>query len=130
MNVKKMTCILCPTGCQLAVEWIAAPQPIVKRVRGTMCMKGHDYAIEAITRPIRTLTTTILVTSGIRRLTSVKTATPIPKQSIPHALRELKILTIPAPVYIGQIVIEDVAGTGIPVVATRDVAAKESSSGL
>jgi CxxC motif-containing protein len=63
-------------------------------------------------------------------LTSVKTATPIPKQSIPHALRELKILTIPAPVYIGQIVIEDVAGTGIPVVATRDVAAKESSSGL
>ena len=122
-----MTCILCPTGCVLTVEWTAAAEPTVVTVRGERCMKGRDYAIEEITRPIRTLTTTVLVTRGVRPLTSVKTAEPIPRKSIAQALRELKILAIPAPVYIGQLVMEDVAGTGISVVATRNMAAETRS---
>jgi len=125
MNCKKMTCLLCPTGCRLTVEWIADPKPIVQRVRGMMCEKGQNYAFEEITRPLRILTTTILVSNGTRRMTSVKTATPISKQSIPHALKELKLLVIPAPVYLGQILIKDIVGTGVSIVATRAVAVAE-----
>lgn len=52
---------------------------------------------------------------------SVKTLQPIPKQSVFEALRELKSVKASPPVKIGDVVLENAAGSGVPFVATKDV---------
>jgi CxxC motif-containing protein len=36
-------------------------------------------------------------------------------------VKELQAIDVPAPVTIGQVIIEDVAGTGVSIVATKNV---------
>jgi len=95
--------------------------PWVLSVEGNACSKGYDYAVEEVVRPARTVTGTVCVDGGVRPLVSVRTAEPVPKASIEEILDILRPLTVAAPVRIGQILVEDVAGTGVPVVATRSV---------
>ena len=121
MRRKVLTCIRCPSGCELQVEWMDAQSPHVLNVAGNMCSKGCEYAVEETVRPLRTVTTTVCLRDGIRPLVSVRTAEPVPKASIEEILDILRPLTVAAPVRIGQILVEDVAGTGVPVVATRSV---------
>jgi len=126
MKAKVLTCIRCPRGCQLQVERIDAQSPHELNVTGNMCPKGHDYAVEETTHPVRTVTTTVCVSDGIRPLVSVRTAEPVSKASIEEILSILRPLTVVAPVQIGQILVQDVAGAGVPVVATRSVPARQS----
>jgi len=122
MNQTTMMCILCPQGCELTLRWIEQETgPEVVEVTGNLCTKGKDYAIEEITAPKRTVTTTVQVQGGERPLVSVRTARPIPKKSINDCLDELRSLTVAAPVQIGETIIENVAGTGTAVLATRNV---------
>ena len=53
---------------------------------------------------------------------SCKTRSDIPKEKIFDVVRALKSVVVPAPVHIGQILLPDAAGTGVDVVATKDVA--------
>jgi CxxC motif-containing protein len=52
---------------------------------------------------------------------SVKTSADIPKGKIFECVKELQTIDVPAPVCIGQVIIEDVAGTGVSIVATKNV---------
>lgn len=124
MKRKGMTCICCPSGCELQVEWLDKASPCVLSVEGNACSKGYDYAVEEIVRPARTVTGTVCVDGGVRPLVSVRTAEPVPKASIEEILSILRPLTVAAPVQIGQILVESIAGTGVPVVATRSVSGK------
>lgn len=122
MNQTTMTCILCPNGCELTVRWIEEETgPEVVEVTGNLCVKGKDYAVEEITAPKRTMTTTVRVKGGERPLVSVRTAHPIPKKSIRDCLDELRFIVIAAPVQIGETIVENVAGTDTVVLATRNV---------
>jgi len=130
MNERQMTCILCPNGCEIDVRWIGTPTDETIRVEGNLCPRGVGYALEELTHPKRTLTTSVLVRDGVEPQASVKTAKPIPRESIEAARRELATASLDAPVAIGQIVVADAAGTGVPVVVTRAVprrAAKRST---
>ncbi len=51
-------------------------------------------------------------------MVSVKTAHDIPKEKIMDCVNEIKRLEVDTPVKIGQIILDNVAGTGVPVVAT------------
>jgi len=51
----------------------------------------------------------------------VKTEADIPKGKIFDCVRALKEVDIPAPVSIGQVILPDVAGTGVAVIATKNV---------
>ena len=121
MTTKRVTCILCPNGCELTITYSGEPTAESISVEGNTCPKGIDYAVEEMTAPKRTLTTSILVRDGAQPLASVKTACPIPRESLFDARRALRGVVVDAPVAIGDVVAPDVAGTGVDVVVTRPV---------
>jgi len=117
------TCILCPNGCELEVRWIKSESGLrVLKVKGHRCRRGVDYGTEEIVAPKRTVTTTVRVNGGIRPLVSVRTANPIPKEKIEDCLAELRRTTVKAPVNMGDVIVKNIAETGVGVVATRSVA--------
>lgn len=119
-----MVCISCPLGCRLTVRW-ENEQDIT--VKGNKCAKGESYAREEILAPKRVVTATVTVAGpaekaggGPRRL-PVKTSAPLLKEHIAALLDELYGLEVKAPVACGDVLLPDIAGTGVDVVATRTV---------
>jgi CxxC motif-containing protein len=55
---------------------------------------------------------------------SVKTARPIPKDKISDVITALHPITMNAPVNIGDIVAQNIAGTGVDIIATRSIMVK------
>lgn len=87
-------------------------------VEGNNCPRGEKYAKQECTMPLRMITAVIPVENFDTPL-SVKTANPIPKKLIPNVMEELKKARVNIPIQIGQVILSDVCGTGIPVIATR-----------
>lgn len=54
-------------------------------------------------------------------MVSVKTKEDVPKEKIFDCMRALKDVTVQAPVHIGDVVLKNVAGTGVDMVATKNV---------
>ena len=54
-------------------------------------------------------------------MVSVKTSADIPKGKIFDCVRELQAIDLTAPVAIGDVIIENVCGTGVSIVATTNV---------
>ena len=94
----------------------------VVTVQGNTCPRGDAYARREVTAPTRIVTTTVRVTGGALPAVSCKTRSDIPKEKIFDVVRALKSVVVPAPVHIGQVLLPDAAGTGVDVVATKDVA--------
>ena len=118
MEVKNLTCINCPMGCALTIEMEGDE---VTSVSGNTCKRGDTYARKEMTNPTRIVTSTVKVAGGKSNTVSVKTKADIPKGKIFDCIRELKDIQIHAPVHIGDVVLANVADTGIDVVATRNV---------
>ncbi|MDN5352059.1 MAG: hypothetical protein PWQ12_979 [Clostridiales bacterium] len=113
--MKEMVCIVCPKGCHMKVErnqeeWI---------VTGNSCNRGKLYAIEEQRNPSRVVPTTVAVSHGMHPRLPVKTARPIPKQLIRRAMEEISKVEVDAPIEQGQVIIENLLGTGVDVVASR-----------
>lgn len=125
MTTKRMTCILCPNGCELDVEVGGQPTVVSIRVEGNLCPKGERYALEELTDPHRTLTTTVAVRGGDQPQTSVRTAAPIPRDALREARDALRKVVVDAPIALGTVVATDVAGTGVDVIVTRPVGATD-----
>lgn len=118
MDEKEITCIVCPIGCKIKVE---TDGTIFKLVGGNKCKKGVEYARSEAIDPRRMLTSSILVENGVWALVSVKTSQPVPKNKIFDVLGEIKKTRVKAPVQLGQVLIRNVADTGVDVVATKTV---------
>lgn len=116
--MKEFVCICCPLGCALNVD--DSNKDDIK-VEGFTCPRGKKYAIDEVTAPMRVVTSIVRVDNGEINMVSVKTAEPIPKDKIFKSLELLKPLHIQAPVKIGQVVYENVLGTGVNFVATKNV---------
>lgn len=116
--MKEFVCICCPLGCALKVD--DSNKDDIK-VEGFTCPRGKKYAIDEVTAPMRVVTSIVRVDNGEINTVSVKTAEPIPKDKIFKSLELLKPLHIQAPVKIGQVVYENVLGTGVNFVATKNV---------
>lgn len=119
MEVRELTCIGCPMGCPLTVT---IGEEIT--VKGNTCPRGEVYAKKEVTNPTRIVTSTVHVVGGEIEMVSVKTANDIPKGKIFDIMAEINNTTMKAPVAIGDVVIENVAGTGVNVIATKNVAAE------
>lgn len=119
MTTQTITCILCPNGCELEVSYQGEPAEETVHVDGNRCPKGEPYALEELLHPKRTLTTSVLVLRGEQPLISVKTATPIPRVLVSKARSEIQDAVAKAPVAIGDLILANVAGTGVDVVVTR-----------
>ena len=122
METRELTCIGCPMGCPLTVE---IENNEVKSVTGNTCKRGEDYAKKEVTNPTRIVTSSVVVKGGVLAAVSVKTKEDIPKGKIFDCVKALKEVEVKAPVYIGDVVLADVAGTGVDVIATKHVDARK-----
>ena len=118
METINLTCIGCPMGCPLTVTMENGE---VKDVTGNTCKRGDDYARKEVTNPTRIVTSTVICEGGKIDAISVKTKSDIPKGKIFDVCRALKGVAVPAPVKIGDVIIKDVAGTGVDIIATKQV---------
>jgi CxxC motif-containing protein len=144
---RRLVCISCPLGCRLRVTWEDEKEI---KVTGNRCAKGESYAREEIRAPKRVVTATVAVAgraaasgatigpaggsrgtdggvatarpgdSGPRRL-PVKTNAPLLKEHIPALLNELYQMEVKTPLRCGDVLIRDIAGTGVDLVATRSL---------
>ena len=122
MERKNLICINCPMGCALAVEM---EEDMVVSVSGNTCKRGDTYARKEMTAPTRIVTSTVRVAGGKSGVVSVKTQEDIPKGKIFECVRELKNALVQAPVCIGDMIVSNIADTGVAVVATSNVAASD-----
>jgi len=113
---KNLICISCPIGCELRVE--QNQSGAVLSVTGNLCIRGDVYGRKEVTAPTRTVTSTVRVTGGNKPLISVRTKTDIPKDKIWDCMERIKTASAAAPVAVGDVIIENIAGTGVPLVAT------------
>jgi CxxC motif-containing protein len=117
-EVKTFTCICCPMGCQLEATF--DDDGTVSEVTGFACNRGKAYAEQEAVDPVRMITAVVCV-AGCLEPMSVKTADPVPKARISEVLDEIRTLELHAPIQAGSVLIGDVAGTGVPVIATKTV---------
>ena len=112
---RTLTCIVCPRGCTLTVTG----EGDSLTVRGNSCPKGKQYAIDEVTHPVRTVTSTVRVSNREDTMVSVKTREPVPKTQLFEVMQQLRRVTAEAPLHIGDILIPDVCGTDI--IATKEI---------
>ena len=117
-SVRELTCIGCPMGCLVSVTMDGKE---IKSVSGNSCANGDRYARREVTNPTRIVTSTAIVRDGDLPRVSVKTKTDVPKDKIFDVMKEINKIQAKAPVRIGAVLIPDVAGTGVPVIATRNI---------
>ena len=113
---RELTCIVCPIGCQLSVT---LENGIVTEVVGNTCPRGKQYAIDECTHPVRTITTTAPTNDG--GVIPVKTSQPIPKELMFECMKEINGAVVTLPAKIGDIVIENLLGTGANVIVTANM---------
>ena len=114
----ELICICCPVGCLIHAE---KKEDDSLEITGNSCPKGETYARNEMTAPVRTVTTMIKVKGGSGKVVPVKTAREIPKEKIFACMEEIKRMQIKAPVKVGDVLIPNVAGTGIAVIATGNI---------
>lgn len=114
--MKELICIVCPKGCHLKVD-----EARDYAVTGNSCPRGAEYGRAELTHPTRVVTSTVRCKGGAYPRCPVKTSGPIPKSEIFAAVALLDGVTLTAPVQVGQVVVENVCGTGVDFVATRSM---------
>ena len=112
--MKELTCIVCPRGCRLKVD-------DNMEVTGNACPRGKIYAINELTNPTRTITSSIRVSNRPYTLVSVKTDKPIPKDKMFDVMKEIDKLTVEAPTQIGQIVKANILGLDSNIIITKNI---------
>lgn len=114
---KELICIVCPQGCRLTVE----EKDGSYQVSGNTCKRGEAYGINEMTAPRRVITTTVKLEGGRCPRLPVKTRTDVPKELIFDCMAKINQVTVKAPVKMGDVVLADIMGTGVDVIATRDM---------
>ena len=114
---REITCICCPMGCRLRVE---AEGKAVTAVEGNHCGRGKDYAVQEVICPMRVLTGTMKA-AGCARPFAVRSSAPIPKEKLLDCAAVLRRSHPSLPIRAGDVVIEDIMGTKVQIVATQNL---------
>lgn len=112
--MKELTCIVCPRGCHLVIDDNL-------NVSGNFCKRGENYAKNEITRPMRNISSTVIIKSNIINRLPVKTSANIPKDKIFEVMKEINKVIVSAPINVGDIVIKNVLNLGVDIVSCRTI---------
>lgn len=118
MEKRELVCVACPLGCGITVS--IGDNGEISEVTGNTCKRGDTYARNEVTAPARSLTTTVRVEGGKAYVVPVKSAGPVPKGMMFDCMKVINKASIKAPVKIGDVVIKDILGTGVDIVATNN----------
>jgi CxxC motif-containing protein len=116
--VDRLTCVLCPVGCELDVGRDAAGG---LEVKGNQCEKGIPFAEEEVLHPRRNLATSVPIKGTAVKMVSVRLSGTVPREMLFPILAEIAKLRPESPIRRGQVLIVNVLGSGVDVIATRTV---------
>jgi CxxC motif-containing protein len=116
--LKNETCIVCPNGCDLSVE---IQDGKVLSVSGNRCKRGVTWVKQEVTDSHRVVTSSVVVRGGVMPLCSVRTSDPVPKDRIPDVMAVIRTIVRDAPVSAGDVLVTDLLGLGVSLIATRNV---------
>ena len=114
---RTITCIGCPMGCQITVT---TNGDAITDIANYSCKKGREYAADEISNPTR-MVTAVIPAAGSMEPLSVKTRHVIPKSKIFDCIKAIEAAKIALPIAIGDVIIENVCGTGVDIVATKNL---------
>jgi CxxC motif-containing protein len=117
-------CTLCPTSCRLVARG-SVEAPVVT---GASCERGQAFAREELLDPRRIVSTTVRIEGWSRPLMPVRTRDAVPRSAIAEVMRATRRVRLRAPVTIGSVVIADVAGTGVALIASDDATATATTA--
>ena len=121
METKELVCVNCPLGCVITVEKEGTE---VLSIKGNTCARGETYARQECLMPMRILTSTVKIENGLHRVLPVVTSAEIPLERMEEAMNVIRAVTVNAPVDMGQIIIENLLGTEVNVIASRSMKTK------
>ena len=116
------TCITCPQSCDLVVSEDGAGG---LAVTGNKCKRGIDYAVNEHRSPKRMLTTTMPVVNATQRRLPVISSGPVPREKLGDCLGALYRICVHGPVKMGDVIVSDLLGTGVDILAARNLDALE-----
>jgi len=118
MKLTNIVCIRCPKGCRITVQ---SKKGKIISITGNDCPRGAEYAKQEFTNPVRILPTTVKVINGDLPLVPVKTEKAISKGLLLKAMEEIADIEVEAPIKIGQVIKNNLLGTGVRLIATRNI---------
>lgn len=118
MEKRELVCIVCPRGCRLTlVKDENAERGYI--VTGNACPRGTDYGIKELTNPTRVVTSTVKIKNYFLNRLPVKTNGAIPKEKIFECMKIINSVELEAPIKVGQVIIENILGTGVDLVTCK-----------
>jgi CxxC motif-containing protein len=117
--MKKLTCIICPKGCEILVETSLKKDEY--EIKGNQCPRGFEYALSEMTSPKRSITSTVkTVYKEVPRL-PVRTDKDIDLRDVFLVMRELNKIEVSHPMHSGEVVAYNILGTGANIIITSDM---------
>lgn len=118
MSKTSITCTTCPIGCDIVVD---GDGKAITSMQGAACKRGEKYAAAEYTHPERILTSLVKVEGTSAPLVPVRSRKPVPKNMLPQCMEKIKSVVLRSPVTAGDIVVADICGLGVDMVATGSV---------
>ena len=115
---KIITCTVCPMGCQITV---VGEGETIESVSGYTCRRGEQYARNEFVHPVRILTSTVRTGDPKTPVIPVRSEKPVPKELLFNCMQEINKVTVALPVSMHEVIIPDICGTGINIIATADM---------
>jgi CxxC motif-containing protein len=115
---KEIICTVCPRGCHITVEGEGEK---ILNVEGYICKRGLEYASAEFAHPIRILTTTVKMAGVSGELLPVRSNAPLPKEKLFDCMEVIRKVEVALPVARYDVVVENICGTGVDIVATKAV---------
>ncbi len=115
--IKELICTNCPMGCPMTVEYENGK---ILSITGNTCKNGITFGTNEVLCPKRTITSIVRLSNRSGML-SVKSEAELPKEHIFEYMDIINRTTATAPVKVGDVIIKDIGGTGINIVATKSI---------
>ena len=112
----ELICITCPKGCHLKID-----EQNGYKVTGNACPRGEVYGKTEVSNPVRMVTSTVRIQGAKGNRLSVKTDHPLPKKMIFDCMKALDTVVAVAPVRVGDVILPQVCGTDVNIVATKSM---------
>ena len=116
LSEKEIVCIVCPNGCRIR----CTPKEDGYAFSGNKCKRGVAYAEAELTRPMRSLTSSVKTVFPDSPVVSVRTDGEIEKSRIPDVLTALGKVTLDHAVEMGDVIIPNVCNTGVNMICTSN----------
>ena len=118
IDEKEFICTICPNSCRLSVYKDKEGE---MHVSGNQCIRGEHFGFKEYTNPERMLITTMRIENSKFPVIPVRSQKPLPKDQLLAAVKIVNDHVCNAPVTMGQVVIPNILGTGIDVIASRSM---------